>query len=125
MTEQLQLSTEQCSKIQAIQESFAPRTRAIFDDTTLSREQRREKMRPLRTESEAQIRQVLTAGQQTKYDQMQAQRRARFGGGERGGERPGGPGANVAAPANPPSPATLRLRPLPCPESANGTLERT
>jgi Spy/CpxP family protein refolding chaperone len=115
MTEQLQLSTEQRSRIQAIQASFAPRTRAIFDDTTLSREQRREKMRPIRTESDAQIRQVLTAEQQTKYDQMQAQRRAQFGGGRNGGERRGSGGqngrfgqggANATTPTNPPAPVT-------------------
>lgn len=114
MTEQLQLSTEQRSRIQVIQESFAPRTRAIFDDTTLSREQRREKMRPLRAESEAQIRQVLTAEQQTKYDQMQAQRRARFGGG-RGGERRSPGGANATSPANPPSPGNPPAPPSPQP----------
>lgn len=81
MTQQLQLSAEQVTKIKAIQESAAPRLKALFDDATLTRPQRREKMRPLRAESEAQIRQILTSEQQVKYDAMQAQRRAQFGGG--------------------------------------------
>lgn len=94
MTTQLQLTPEQRTKIEAIQTTMAPRTKAIYDDATLSREQRREKMRPLREESDAQIRQVLTAEQQTKFDEMQAQRRARFGnmggpGGGMGGGRRG------------------------------------
>lgn len=105
MTQQLQLTADQSAKIQAIQERTAPLTQAIFADTTLSRQQRREKMRPLRAESDAQIRQLLTSEQQTKFDAMQAQRRARFGGIGGGGMNGGANGGPNAAPfANPTAP---------------------
>jgi Spy/CpxP family protein refolding chaperone len=105
MTQELQLTPEQKTKIQAIQESSMPAIKAIFDDTTLTREQRREKMRPLRDETDAKIKQVLTPEQQTKYDAMQAQRRARFGGGGGGGGRGmrGGGGMDGPGGFNPPN----------------------
>ena len=109
MTGQLQLTAEQTAKIKAIQESFAPRTQAIIADASLSREQRREKMQPLRTEMNAQIRQVLTAEQQTKYDQMQSERRARFGGGNDRNNRDNRNGnGGAVAPVNPPAPPSTQ-----------------
>lgn len=106
MTQQLQLTAEQRAKIQAIQEANAPRTRAIFEDATLSRQQRREKLRPLRAETDAQIRQLLTPEQQTKFDEMQAQRRARFGamGGNRLNRGNSGNGGDTPGVNPPPAP---------------------
>ena len=92
MTQQLQLTLEQSAKIKAIQDTQAPQLQAIRDDATLSRQQRREKMTPLRDAESAQIKQILTPEQQTKYDAMQAQRRAQFGGGN-GPNRGGNAGA--------------------------------
>ncbi len=110
MTQQLQLTPEQVAKIKAIQDADAPRLKPIFDDTTLTRQQRREKMRPIRAASDAEIKALLTPAQQTKYDAMQAQRRAQFGGnggngGNNGTGRANGGfgGANRGNGANSPS----------------------
>lgn len=105
MTQQLQLTAEQSAKIKAIYDSEAPRTKVIYDDTTLTRQQRRDKMRPIRAESDAQIKQVLTPEQQTKFDEMQTQRRAQFGG-TRGGRAAGNTSGNTIANPPPPPPKT-------------------
>lgn len=115
MTTELKLTTDQHDKIKKIQDDMAPQMQAIRNDNSLSRDQRRAKMQPLREQSNSQIKQLLTPEQQTKFDAMEAQRRARFGGmGGNGGPRGmnggrGGNGGNngpaASAPTNPPPPS--------------------
>jgi Spy/CpxP family protein refolding chaperone len=78
LTKELKLTPDQRAKIQKIQEAMAPRLRAIRNDASLSQEQRRGKMAPVRQETDAKIKQVLTPEQKIKYDTVQAQRRPRF-----------------------------------------------
>lgn len=89
MAKTLNLTEPQKAQVKTIQDEMAPKMQAIRDNTSLSREQRRAQMQPIRTEMQDRIKQVLTPEQQTKYDAMMAQMRARFGG--NGGPPNGGP----------------------------------
>lgn len=70
------LSTEQKAKIKEVYAQSAEKMRNLPED------QRREKMMEVMQESGRQVRAVLTADQQKKYDEMMAQMR-QGGGGER------------------------------------------
>ncbi len=69
------LSTEQKTKIKEVYAQSAEKMRNLPED------QRREKMMEMMQEAGRQVRAVLTAEQQQKYDEMMAQMRQ--GGGER------------------------------------------
>ncbi len=69
------LSTEQKTKIKEVYAQSAEKMRNLPED------QRREKMMEMMQEAGRQVRAVLTAEQQKKYDEMMAQMRQ--GGGER------------------------------------------
>ena len=92
MTQDLKLTPAQQAQVKEIQESSFPQMQKIRSNSALSPEQRREQMRPLRIETQNRIKQVLTPEQQTKYESMLAEMRARFGarGGGRGGNNNGG-----------------------------------
>lgn len=88
MSEQLGLSADQKTKVQAILESERTSLEALRADTALTPEARREKMRSIRESFAGQIRAVLTPEQQTK---MSAMRGAGGPGGQAG--KGGGAGA--------------------------------
>jgi Spy/CpxP family protein refolding chaperone len=69
------LSAEQKAKIKAVYAQSAEKMRTLPED------ERREKMMEMMQEAGRQVRAVLTADQQKKYDEMMAQMRQ--GGGER------------------------------------------
>jgi len=70
------LSAEQKAKIKAVYAQSAEKMRTLPED------ERREKMMEVMQEAGRQVRAVLTADQQKKYDEMMAQMR-QGGGGER------------------------------------------
>ncbi|MBV9866037.1 MAG: hypothetical protein JO316_11845 [Abitibacteriaceae bacterium] len=91
MAKTLSLTEPQKAQVKTIQDEMMPKMQAIRQNTSLSPEQRRAQMQPLRTEMQTKIKQILTPEQQPKYEAMLAQMRARFGGGNGGppnGARP-------------------------------------
>ena len=75
MTEKLGLTEEQQGKLKAIFEKNMPKAKALREDSTLSKEDRRAKMIELRKGEADEIRAVLTPEQQEKLKEMRAARR--------------------------------------------------
>lgn len=71
MTKQLNLSTDQQNRIRPILKDRQEKMQALFQDQSLSRQDRRSKMRSIREESTAKIRAVLNDDQKQKYDAIQ------------------------------------------------------
>jgi Spy/CpxP family protein refolding chaperone len=94
LAEQLNLTAEQKPKVEAIMKSAGEKRKALKDDTSLTPEQRREKMQAIQADTKAKLKEVLTPEQLTKFEEMAKNRR---GGGPGG---PGGPGKGGGAPAN-------------------------
>ena len=98
--ETLTLTTDQQAKIDPIAKASYEKVIAVRQDQTLKGKQRTEKIETIVTDMKTQVRPLLTAEQQTKFDTLDlAPKPARGGGG--GGRRRNG--AN-AAPVTPPTP---------------------
>jgi len=91
LKETLNLTQDQCDKILAVLKDVEPQMKALFDDTTLSREDKRAKMDAIRKATDAKIRAVLTEEQQKKFDSL-----------PKGPRPPGGPQGGSGD--NPPPP---------------------
>lgn len=74
---QLNLTSEQTVQLQAIASRTADATQQLRTNTSLSREERMEKMKSLRETREKNVRVMLTAEQQQQYDAWQKKRNAR------------------------------------------------
>lgn len=104
LAQQLNLTDDQKSKVQAIFESQRKQMRDIWQDQSLSREDRMAKMKSIRENTLAKLKAVLTVDQFKKFQEM----RPMMGGPRHGhpwGPPPGGPppGENgTNAPAGPP-----------------------
>lgn len=70
LTKRLQLTSEQQSQLLPILTQRNDGVNAIRNDTTLSANDRRAKLRDVRQQSEAQIKNVLTDTQKQQYDAM-------------------------------------------------------
>jgi Spy/CpxP family protein refolding chaperone len=98
MTTELNLNADQKAKVTALLEGQAKQRREIFGDTSLPREERRDKMRALTEEENKQLKVILTPEQFEKWQKLREQMRSR---------RPGGPGQSGSpAPAPAPEPTT-------------------
>ena len=82
---------EQMAKIREAQKAQAEKGRALREDTTLSQEDRRAKMKEIRDGMTAKMKEILNADQFAKYEKMMAQRQMGRGEGRRPGPRPDGP----------------------------------
>ena len=109
MAKELSLSPDQKTRIAAIQEDVAAKRKAMPQG--MDRDERRKKMTEYRTAADTQIKALLNADQQTKYDAMQEKRRAQMqamrggGGGRMGGGGPtGGPGGQANPAGSAPTP---------------------
>ena len=91
LMDDLKLTDEQKTKMQALREEQGPKMREIWQNNDLTPEQKREKMKPLQEAMTAKVKEILTPEQFEKWQKMQQ------GMGPRGGRGPGAPGA--AAPA--------------------------
>ena len=96
MLASLNLTADQSQKVQDAMASQRPAMEALRNDTTLSREQRREKMQALRQTLDAQLSTILSPEQKAKWDAERAQRRER--GGRGGNNAPGAPADTNSAP---------------------------
>jgi periplasmic protein CpxP/Spy len=97
MTKQLTLTSDEQAKIKPILEDEQKKTSDLRSDSTLSREDRFQKMQQIRQDSSKQIRALLTTDQQKKYDQMEEEQQKHMQEmrQHRGDTGPGmGPGAN-------------------------------
>ena len=93
--DQLNLTAEQKPKVQAILDAQRQKVRDLREDTSLTPEDRRAKMKAIREDEVTQMKAVLTPEQFEKYQQMTQRRRP-------GGPPPGGQnvkGTNVPAAA--------------------------
>lgn len=78
MTDRLGLSTEQQTKIKPILEDSHLQAQTVMNDSSLTPEDRRAKMRSLHESSSAKIRDVLNDDQKKKYDEWQQEMRDRM-----------------------------------------------
>lgn len=84
MTKQLGLSSDQQNQIRPILADRQQKMQALWQNQSLSEEDRRSQMRSLRQDSNAKIEAVLTDAQKQKFEAMQ-ERRGRHGD-HRGGD---------------------------------------
>jgi Spy/CpxP family protein refolding chaperone len=70
MTTQLSLTNEQKPKVKAALEARDKKMQEIRKDTSLDQQARRDKMRPIMEEQNKKMKEILTADQFTKYQEM-------------------------------------------------------
>jgi hypothetical protein len=72
LTKQLNLTSDQQTKVQDVLKSEQSQMESLRSDTSLSQEDRRSKMMDIHKTSSDQIRGLLDANQQKKFDEMQS-----------------------------------------------------
>jgi Spy/CpxP family protein refolding chaperone len=90
LTEQLNLTSDQQTKVQGILEDQQKQREALMQDSSLSQDDRRAKGMELRKKTMSDIRAVLTPDQQKQFDEMQARREQEMKGGGEGHPHPHG-----------------------------------
>jgi Spy/CpxP family protein refolding chaperone len=93
LTKQLDLTDDQQAKIKPILETFHSQMQSVHQDSSLSQEDRRSKMKDARETMNSQINAVLTPDQQTKFAAMQAKMHDHHHGGEAGSPPAAAPSA--------------------------------
>jgi Spy/CpxP family protein refolding chaperone len=88
MTQKLNLTADQQTKVKAIDEDTGKQMMAVRNDASLSQDDKRAKMMDIRKSSQDKIRALLTDDQKTKYDAMQAEMRERMKERQQGGAPP-------------------------------------
>jgi len=87
LKDSLQLTDVQCDSVQAVQQDLRPQMRAIFQDQSLSQDDKTAKMKDLNAQAAARYAKFLSPDQVTKLqamqDRMRARMRQRQGGGNR------------------------------------------
>lgn len=91
MTADLNLSADQQTKIKGFMDAEKTKMDALRDDTSVEGDAKREKAMQIRKDTQASIRGVLTADQQTKFDKQQEEMKSRRGPRPDGGKPPGQP----------------------------------
>ena len=93
LTRELNLTPDQQAKLKTAAEELTTQMRALRDDTAVSPEDRRAKMRGLMENLESQVRPLLTPEQVEKLNDIKAKWRSR------GGQQPPPPNAQTPPPA--------------------------
>ena len=88
---ELGATEEQMGKIREAMKAQAEKGRALREDTTLSQEDRRAKMKEIRDGMTAKMKEILNADQFAKYEKLMEQRQMGRGEGRRPGPRPDAP----------------------------------
>ncbi|HTR23420.1 MAG TPA: hypothetical protein VMI10_05505 [Terriglobales bacterium] len=91
LTRKLNLTADQQAKVQDIFKSEQSQAESLHNDSSMSRQDRRAKMMEIHKTSDAQVRALLDAAQQKKWDEMQANREQRWQGHHKGGQSGGDP----------------------------------
>lgn len=86
LTRKLNLNADQQAKVHEIFNTEQSQMEALHNDSTLSHEDRRSKMMGIHKSSDTQVRALLDASQQKKWDEMQANRDQRTQGHHHGGQ---------------------------------------
>jgi periplasmic protein CpxP/Spy len=89
LSQELNLTDDQKTKIKAIYQDQADKGAKLREDTSLSQDDRRAKMMDMQKDTSEKIKAVLDKDQQKKFDEMQERMRQRG---------PGGAGAGAAKP---------------------------
>jgi Spy/CpxP family protein refolding chaperone len=77
LTKRLNLTPDQVTQVKAIDADQMSQMKALRDDTTTPKADKRSKMMEIHQASQDKIRNVLTDEQKTKYDAMQAKMKER------------------------------------------------
>ena len=93
LTKKLKLTSDQQTKVQDALQSEHSQMESLHQDSSLSQQDRRGKMMEIRKSTDDQIRGLLDADQQKKWDEMQAKREQRMQN-RNGGPPNGGSGAS-------------------------------
>jgi protein CpxP len=96
LTKRLKLTSDQQTKVQDILTTEKTQMESLHQDTSTAPQDRRAKMMDIRQTSNTQIRALLDAGQQKKWDEMQARHEQMME------NHRGGPPAGSDQPAPPP-----------------------
>jgi periplasmic protein CpxP/Spy len=75
MTKQLNLTDDQQAKIKPVLADEMKQMKSVRDDTTLTQDQKRDKMKEIHQNTDSQINDVLTPDQQKKYADLKAQQK--------------------------------------------------
>ena len=86
LAKQLNLTSDQQAKVQGILQQQGTSMQNLGQDSSLSPQDRRTKMMDIRNATNAQIRALLTADQQQKWDQMQESHQQQGRGQDRGSD---------------------------------------
>jgi Spy/CpxP family protein refolding chaperone len=76
LTKELNLTAEQQAKVKPILEDQNKQMKTMREDTTLTQEQKREKMKQLHESTHSQINDILTPEQQKKFAELKEQQKA-------------------------------------------------
>jgi predicted nucleic acid-binding Zn-ribbon protein len=76
LTAELNLSQAQVNSIKAIHEKYKPQMQAIRQDGSLTRDQAKEKMQPIKKQVRDEIKAVLNPEQLKKFKEMQKEKHA-------------------------------------------------
>jgi hypothetical protein len=98
LTKHLKLTSDQQPKVLAALQSERSQMESVHQDSSLSQQDRRDKMMDIRNTTNTQIRGLLDSTQQKKWDEMQARREERMG-----NRHQGPPPDSGSQPAPPPS----------------------
>ena len=85
MEKDLNLTADQKTKVQAVFEANAKKYQELRDDTSMSREQRREKMTTIREEENKKLKEILKPDQWEKYQKQMDEMKKKYG--ERKGKK--------------------------------------
>jgi len=88
LTKELNLTSDQQTKVQSILEDQQKQMQALRQDTSSTPEDRRSKMMDIHKNTVSQVRAVLNDDQQKKFDEMQAKREQEMGAHQKGQEQP-------------------------------------
>jgi periplasmic protein CpxP/Spy len=90
LSKKLSLSDDQRAKLKPILEDQHKQMQQLWNDSSMSRQDRFSKMRELRENGASQIKSVLKDDQQKKFDAMREEQRSHMHHGMHGGQQPGG-----------------------------------
>jgi len=90
LQQELALTPEQVEKIKKLGEAERKKMAEMRGDAALTREQKMQVMKAARDRMDAGIREVLTPEQQTKFDQLVAERKAKGPGEKKKKQNPAG-----------------------------------
>lgn len=75
MTKELNLTDDQQAKMKPVLADEMKQMKSVRDDTTLTQDQKRDKMKEIHQSTDSQVNDILTPDQQKKYADLKAQQK--------------------------------------------------